>query len=131
MKPTYEQLEADNVILRQENAGLKKEVADLKQLVEQLLSRVADLESQLKKNSKNSSKPSSSDQKPNRPPIQKKNRSFHPGASRQLLPESEVTSRTQKCIDTCPKCSQAMKTTCKVMKWQQIELPVVKPLFHQ
>ncbi len=125
MKPSYEQLEA-------ENAALKKEVAELKALVAQLLSRIADLESQLKQNSKNSSKPPSSDQKPNTPRGQKKERrSFHPGVSRELLPESEVTSRTEKRIDTCPKCHLAMKATGKVVKWQQVELPMIKPLVHQ
>ena len=125
MKPSYEELEA-------ENAALKKDVAELKALVTQLLSRIADLESQLKQNSKNSSKPPSSDQKPNIPPVQRKEkRSFRPGASRQLLPESEVTSRTEKRIDTCPKCHLAMKATGKVVKWQQIELPKIKPHVHQ
>lgn len=124
MKPTYEQLEA-------ENRELKREVTELKALVAQLLSRIADLESQLKQNSKNSSKPPSSDQKPNTPPTQKKNRSFRLGASRQLLPESEITSRTKKCIDICPQCSSVMQATGKTIKWQQIELPKIKPLVHQ
>lgn len=118
MKLTYEQLEV--------------EVVELRLLVAQLSSRIADLESQLKQNSKNSSKPPSSDQKPNILPDQeKKKRAFRPGASHKLLPESEVTSRTEKCIDTCPQCRAAMKPTGKTIKWQQIELPEIKPLVHQ
>jgi transposase len=65
MKPTYEELEA-------ENAALKQEVLELKALVAQLLNRIADLEAQLKTNSKNSSKPPSSDQKANLPSVQRK-----------------------------------------------------------
>lgn len=118
MKPTYEQLESENLALRQEIANL--------------VARIADLESQIKKNSKNSSKPPSSDQKPNNQSDQrKKKRRFRTGTSRQLLPESEVTSRKEKRIDTCPKCHSAMKATGKIVKWQQIELPDIKPLVNQ
>lgn len=125
MKPTYEQLQA-------ENAALKLEVTDLRTLVTQFVARIADLESQLKKNSKNSSKPPSSDQKSNDQALKKKKKShFRPGASRQLLSESEITSRTKKRIETCPQCHGAMKDTGKTVKWQQIEIPKIKPLVHQ
>jgi transposase len=118
MKPTYEELE--------------KEVADLKALVKQLLERIADLESKLNKNSKNSSKSPSSDQKSNLPRIERKEtRPFHSGASRQLLPESMVTSQTERQVDICPRCRSAMLLTGEVVKWQQIELPEIKPLVHQ
>jgi hypothetical protein len=111
MKPTYEELEAT---------------------IEKLLARIAELESKLNKNSKNSSKPPSSDQKSNLPHLQRKEtRPFHPGASRQLLPESMVTSQTERRIDTCPRCRSAMAPTGEVIKWQQIELPEIKPLVHQ
>ena len=131
MKPTYEQLKAENTALEAENAVLKREIVQLQALTTQLSTRVADLESQLNKNSKNSSKPPSSDQKPNGPPAKgKKKRRFRTGISRQLLPESEVTSHEKKSIDTCPKCHSTMKTTGKVVKWQQIELPEIKPLVH-
>lgn len=132
MKPTYEDLQAENTALKIENTALKKEVADLKNLVEQLLKRVADLESQLKQNSKNSSKPPSSDQKANIPPVKRKEtRPFHPGASRQLVPESMVTSRTERKIEACPRCRSSMIPTGEIVKWQQIELPEIKPLVHQ
>jgi transposase len=118
MKPTYEELE--------------NEIKDLKKLVKQLLERIADLESQLNKNSKNSSKSPSSDQKSNLPQIKRKEtRPFHSGASRQLLPESMVTSRTERRIETCPRCRSTMLSTGEVIKWQQIELPEIKPLVHQ
>lgn len=118
MKPTYEELE--------------KKVLDLEALVKQLLERIADLESQLKKNSKNSSKAPSSDQKSNLPKtLRKESRPFHPGASRQLVPESMVTSQTERRIDACPRCRSPMSPTGEVIKWQQIELPEIKPLVHQ
>jgi transposase len=111
MKPTYEELEAT---------------------IERLLARIADLEAQLKRNSKNSSKPPSSDQKSNLPPIKRKeSRPFHPGASRQLLPETMVTSQTDRRIDVCPRCRSSMTATGEVIKWQQIELPEIKPQIHQ
>lgn len=118
MKPTYEELE--------------KKVADLEAVVKQLLERIADLESKLNKNSKNSSKSPSSDQKSNLPQIKRKEtRPFHPGASRQLLPESMVTSYTERRVETCPRCRSVMFCTGEVTKWQQIELPEIKPLVHQ
>jgi hypothetical protein len=111
MKPTYEELEAT---------------------IQKLLIRIADLEAQLKKNSKNSSKPPSSDHKSNLPPIKRKEiRPFHPGASRKLLPESMVTSQTERRVDTCPRCRSAMDNTGEIIKWQQIEFPEIKPLVHQ
>ncbi|MEX0962401.1 MAG: DUF6444 domain-containing protein [Simkaniaceae bacterium] len=80
MKPSYEQLEA--------------RVAEQDKLIKQLLERIAHLEDQINKNSKNSSKPPSTDQKPNhRSEKKRKNNSYHPGASRQLLPANAVTSR--------------------------------------
>ena len=125
MKPTYE--EFDN-----EAVNLKAVAVNLKALVKQLLERIADLESQLNNNSKNSSKSPSSDQKSNLPRMpRKETRPFHPGASRQLLPESMVTSHTHRQVDTCPRCRSAMLTTGDVIKWQQIELPEIKPLVHQ
>ena len=118
MKPTYEELET--------------EVQNLKALVKQLLKKIAHLEDKLGQNSNNSSKPPSSDQKSNLPPIKRKeNRPFHPGSSRELLPESMVTSRTEKRLDTCPRCRSSMITTGKIIKWQQIELPKIKLLIHQ
>jgi len=118
MKPTYEELLEEN--------------AKLRALVEQLMKRVADLEAQLKKNSKNSSKPPSSDQKPSLPPKNsKERRPYHPGASRQLLPESAVTSRDVRMVEECPNCRCPMIPTGEVYKWQQVELPEIKPLVHQ
>jgi hypothetical protein len=117
-EPTYEELKAEN--------------AKLKALVKQLLSRIADLESKLNKNSKNSSKSPSSDQKSNLLLRKRKEtRPFHPGASRQLLPESMVTSQTERKIDICPRCRSAMATTGEIVKWQQIEFPEIKLLVHQ
>lgn len=132
MEPTYEELKAEYAELKAEYAELKAENAELKALVKQLLERIADLESRFNKNSKNSSKSPSSDQKSNLPRIpRKETRPFHPGASRQLLPESMITSQTERRIDTCPRCRSEMFLTGEIIKWQQIELPKIKPLVHQ
>lgn len=118
MKPTYEQLEA--------------KCEQLEALVKQLLERIAILEGKLNKNSKNTSKPPSSDQKTNQPAAPKKEtRPFHPGALRELLPESMVTSRTKRQIDVCPRCRSQMAATGDIVKWQQLEFPEIKPLVHQ
>jgi hypothetical protein len=118
MKPTYDELLEENIQLRA--------------LVRELMDRVASLESQLKLNSKNSSKPPSSDQKSNLLPKRKSaGRSYHPGASRQLLPESAVTSREIRSVEQCPRCQAQMAPTGEVYKWQQVELPEIKPLVHQ
>lgn len=125
MKPTYEELQA-------ENTALKQRVSQLEATIEKLLARIAELESQIKKNSKNSSKPPSSDQKASSPPKKRKEtRPFHPGASRQMVPEHLVTFQTNRQIETCPRCRSVMTPTGEVVKWQQIELPEIKPLVHQ
>ena len=117
MKPTYEELE--------------KRVADQDKLIKRLLERIASLEDQLNKNSKNSSKPPSSDQKPNCKNKKKETRPYHLGASRQLLPESAVTSRDERKIEQCSRCGSPMIPTGKLLSWQQIELPEIQPLVHQ
>jgi len=125
MEPTYQEL-------KEENAALRKENAELRALIQQLLERIAVLEAKLDQNSKNSSKPPSSDQKSNLPKIKRREiRPFHPGAKRQLLPESMVTSRTERHIDTCPRCRSMMESTGEIKKWQQVEFPEVKPNVHQ
>ena len=125
MKPSYDELLEKYNELLEENVKLRA-------LVRELMGRIAHLESQLKQNSKNSSKPPSSDQKPNLTPKQnRKDRSYHSGASRQLLPESAVTSREVRTIENCPHCHSQMVSTGEVYKWQQIELPEIKPLVHQ
>jgi len=125
MKPTYEELQ-------QENIALKTQVSELIAIIKQLQERIANLEGQLNKNSKNSSKPPSSDQKPSNPSGKKKDgRPYHPGASRQLLPESVITSRDIRKIEYCPRCQSSMDPTGDVLSWQQIELPKIQPLVHQ
>lgn len=110
MQPTYDELKAQN--------------DELRALVKQLLERIADLESQLNKNSKNSSKPPSSDQKSNLPRINKKDtRPYHPGALRKLLPETMITSQTDRRIEVCPRCRSAMKsisTNIHHLSWGRI-----------
>lgn len=125
MQPTYDEL-------LEENRQLKEIIKRLEMIIAEQASRIAELESRLNKNSKNSSKSPSSDQKPNllrRQP--KEQRPFHPGASRQLLPENRLTSLEQRKIEICPRCDVAMESTGRVLKWQQVELPEIRPLVHQ
>ncbi len=116
MKPTYEELLEENTKLRA--------------LVRKLMDRVAHLESQLKQNSKNSSKPPSSDRKSNLTPKKKREgRPFHPGASRQLLPESAVTSREVRTVDLLRgnsifrSTSIVLPTYCGIFEGWQNTLP--------
>jgi transposase len=119
MKPTYEQLE--NRVIELESIILK-----MQQTIDQL-------ESRLGKNSRNSSNPPSSDQKPNNPPSDDspKQRPYHLGMKRQLLPEEMITSRETRRTEICPRCRSAMEFTGEVTSWQQVELPSIKPLVHQ
>ena len=126
------QLREENSQLRLENALLREEISKLHILVKKLENKIDDLQSQLDKNSKNSSKSPSSDQKPNLPIVSKKEyRPYHPGASHQLLPEDNVTSRDTRVIRQCPRCKSAMVLTDEVQKWQQVEMPPLKLSVHQ
>lgn len=119
MRPSYEQLE--QVILNQQRT-----IEDLKAQVEYLRSR-------LNKNSRNSSKSSSTDQKPNQPKKEnsEKQGAHHPGVNRQLLPDEMVTSRETRGIDICPRCQSQMLPTGESTKWQQVDLPEIRPLVHE
>jgi len=123
--PSYEALVKANTALAAENAYLRK-------VIEELRAEISNLKAQLNLDSKTSSKPPSTDQKSNLPKTKKNGiRSYHKGVSRQLLPESEVTSKESRQIDQCPNCSSKMVATDDVRCWQQIELPKIKALVHQ
>lgn len=125
MNPSYDDLLA-------ENAVLKSTVSRLEAVIKKLEERISDLEARLNQNSKNSSKPSSTDKKPNRKEKPKtEKRPYHPGANRQLLPSNSITSQETRLIETCPLCRSFMQPTEDIFSWQQIELPVIKPLVHQ
>ena len=135
MKKTYDELLDENARLRAEIDVLREQIAALLLANQKLQERVEKLEAQLNQNSKNSSKPPSSDQKPNLPPSNTgdmpKRGPYHAGVSRVLLPEGSVTSREVRALDVCPRCRSQMERTGEVYKWQQIELPKIKPLVHQ
>lgn len=126
MKPSYEQLE--QLVL-----DLQKIVKEQQKTIEELRTKVAHLESRLNKNSSNSSKPPSLDKKPNQQQrdLSEKQGAHHPGVSRQLLPDDKVTSRERRGIDICPRCQSLMEPTGETTKWQQIDLPKIKPLVHE
>ena len=135
MKKSYDELLKENAQLRAENAILREQVGNLVLANQKLQERIEKLEALLNQNSKNSSKPPSSDQKPNLPPSNSgsgpKRGPYHAGVSRVLLPEDSVTSREVRFTDVCPRCRSHMERMGEIHKWQQIELPEIKPLVHQ
>ena len=125
-KPTYKELE--RTVLAQQ-----RKIAELELIIQRLQERIASLETKLGKNSKNSSKSPSSDQKANNlaengPETQ---RPHHPGVSRQLLPPDMVTSQESRVIDQCPRCRSHMAATGHSIKWQQVDIPPLRPLVHE
>ena len=126
MKPTYEQLEQANLRLGQTIVQLEKIILELKTDIE-------DLKTRFNKNSSNSSKPPSSDQKGNTPKKDRsqKKKSNRPGVNRKLLPDHMVTSRETRGLNTCPRCRSLMNPTGESVKWQQVDLPQIKPLVHE
>lgn len=125
MKPTYEELVQIVEGLRQDNTELRKDNAELRAVIARLVAR-------LNQSSKNSSKPPSSDQKQNKePPSGGARKSYHSGKDRKLLPDHMVTSRDTRQTQQCPRCCSLMTPTGDSRKWQQIDLPNIKPLVHE
>ena len=118
-KPTYEQLE--------------QTILKLQKTIQNLEAKVAQLEAKLNRNSRNSSRPPSTDQKENIPKSHsiEKQGPYHPGANRQLLPEQMVTTREKRELTVCPRCRSTMQPTGSSTKWQQVDLPSIKPLVHE
>jgi hypothetical protein len=125
MYPTYKQL-------LEENKSLKAAIIKLEATIIKLQERIASLEAQRNQNSRNSSQPPSKDKKANVATSDKKERSsHHEGSNRQLLPESAVTSKETRKVEICPRCKSKLVPTEEIWKWQQIELPEIKPQVHQ
>jgi hypothetical protein len=132
MKPTYEELEQIVQAQAKELCNQAQEIRNLMAECTRLKNMLERLEARLGKNSKNSSKPPSSDTKPNASPKNKEDsKSHHPGVGRTLLPEDKVTSREQRRVEQCPRCRSLMEPTGNSTKWQQVELPEIKPLVHE
>lgn len=133
IRPTYEDLEKTIVELREVIFQQQKIIAKQQKTIAGLHSEINDLKLRLSKNSSNSSKPPSSDQKKNSPKRDaiKHGKPYHPGVSRELLPDHMVTSHESRKLELCPRCSSKMTPTGKSQKWQQIELPQITPLVHQ
>ena len=118
MKPSYEELE--RTVQAQAN-----EIRELRAAVERLMARLG-------KNSKNSSKPPSSDSKPNVPPKKREDKGAnHPGVGRVLLSDGMITSRERRQLEQCPRCRSLMEPTGDSTRWQQVELPEIRPLVHE
>jgi len=120
MKPTYEELEA--------------EVLHLRELLKQALAKIAQLEEQLNRNSKNSSKPPSADQKGNTPDAEKKKpRETRAGKSRTPFPPDRIDRRVCCIRDHCPHCgtSKICLNGQSAEILQQAELPNVKAIITE
>ena len=132
--PNYQQLE--QVILQLNQAVIERDQTILEQqkAIQELKTKVAQFELKFNQNSRNSSNPPSKDRKGNTParkPSGKKKRPHHKGAGRKPLSEDMVTSRETRVIDKCPRCRSEMQTTGDSTKWQQVDLPPIKPLVHE
>lgn len=141
MKPTYEELFAQNQILIQqlkeallEVQLLRAENQQLKTEIQQLKGEIKDLKDKLNTNSSNSSKPPSQD--PFRP--RKINKSTgrnqgaqkgHQGHSRQLIPIEQVQTQHDLKPNFCPHCQsnsfdeEIIRTDVR----QVVELPEMPP----
>lgn len=117
----------------------------LQTMVRELQAAVAVLQEQVRllteaknRNSSNSSRPPSSDppwrQRPGKPPTGKKRggQPGHPGACRQLVPESAVDQVVVVCPPACGHCGQDFAAQLpqrrKYRRWQVVELPPIRPV---
>ncbi len=134
MKPTYEELLAQNQELFAQNQALIKKLDAAVAKIEQLESKIKELEDKINTNSSNSSKPPSQD--PFRPPRKTKKtgrkqgaQSGHPGYRRQLYPLEQVQSFHDLKPNECPNCQNI--TFCEDIisteVRQVIELPDLPP----
>lgn len=114
-------------------AQLEQIIKEQAKIIEELKAKIAELETRLGKNSGNSSKPPSSDNKGNNPNKGETGRSgaTHSGMNRKLLPSNMVTSREARTIEKCPRCRSDMMPTGTSKKWQQVDIPQIKPLVHE
>lgn len=111
MKPTYEELKAQN--------------EELKRLLKIALDRITELERKLGLNSNNSSKPPSTDQKKNTPGKEGKKKPSREGKSRAPYPPERVNHHIECSRTHCPHCNQnALQQLQEApFSWQQVELP--------
>lgn len=124
--------EAQNLI----NAlwALCAEIPKMKQQIEEQRKEIEDLKEKLNTNSNNSSKPPSSDnfKSDKKKKVKgKRNRGGqpgHPGATRDLLPESEVHHIEQHLPPAHCLCGGPIKVTHRYQRHQVHEIPPVKPV---
>lgn len=129
-KPTYEELEKENV-------ELKAKVSDLSKVVIELLKRIEALEKQLGKNSENSSKPPSTDGfkkkiQNNRVKGEKKSggQLGHKGYTLRLVSELEVSELKYLEVTGICECGADMRKTGKIIgkeRRQIWDIPELKP----
>jgi len=120
MKPSYEELEAEFIKIKEENISLRA-------LLKKALEEIESLKERLNKNSNNSSKPPSSDQKKNTLDKSRKNRKNRKGVNRPFFSKEQIDKSVECFLEKCPHCgSHSIEngSTCDIL--QQIELPEVK-----
>lgn len=127
MKPTYEELLAENVKQKTQIEMLQAQVASL-------MAQVEDLKRQLNRNSNNSSMPPSSDlphvEHRKKKPTGRKTggQPGHEGHCREMAPPEDVDKIVPHKPDTCPNCGSALHGDDPNPQIHQVwEIPPVKP----
>jgi transposase len=92
--PSYEELAAENAVLRAENLGLRAELDELKGMVAALVERVGELEWERAADSSNSSRPPSSDAPWAKQPAKKRSSRARSGRKPGKQPGSASSSRS-------------------------------------
>jgi len=118
MKPSYEELEA--------------ELVKVKNLLKKALEEIESLKEKLNKNSNNSSKPPSTDQKKNTEDKPRKNRKSRKGINRPFFLKEQIDQRIECTLEQCPHCgSHSLEELPMIDILQQAELPEVKAIITE
>jgi transposase len=126
MKPTYEELSA-------ENKALKERIKFLEIALAKALKKISELEEKINKNSKNSSKPPSSDQKANLSSNTKKKRKSRKGLHRGTYPREKIDKVVVCKATSCPCCGSESISEKKQASQtlQQAELPSIQAIITE
>jgi len=98
-------------------------IEEQRKTIDALEKKVARLEERLGLNSQNSSKPPSTDQKKNKKPSKGGAKPGHPGSSRKLFPEEQVTKKVIS--DLIPFIENIFVNSCRLARdfWQILPCP--------
>jgi transposase len=144
MKPTYEELEKQLSLTKEELFHTKEDLshnkeelnqtkevlANLQILFKKALEEIAKLRERLNLNSNNSSKPPSTDQKANTSSKLPKERKKRKGISRAAFPPDRVDKHIECARKNCPYCGSASIQPSNLLPeiLQQVELPNVRAI---